>query len=72
MVMMLDRGALDGQELGAVVALHGVGVGLLLLSGWLGGEMVFRKHMAVVPEDPAMEQEEHLRHDRGGVQPVRR
>jgi uncharacterized membrane protein len=48
--LMLDKNAVDGTSLVAVVALHFVGVGLLGLSGWLGGEMVYVHHLAVAGE----------------------
>src|SRR6185437_316128 len=50
MLLMLDDGALAGGRLSAVIALHAIGVGLLLLSGWLGGEMVFRHHLGMIPD----------------------
>jgi uncharacterized membrane protein len=62
-VLMLDRNAVSGGQLGAVFILHLVGSALLLLSGWLGGEMVFRHHLAMVPDDDALEREERVRHD---------
>ncbi|MGD9891300.1 MAG: DUF2231 domain-containing protein [Dehalococcoidia bacterium] len=62
-VLMWDDGALDGGRLTAVVILHVVGVGLLALSGWLGGEMVYKHHLAVVPDDAEQEQAEHARHE---------
>jgi uncharacterized membrane protein len=46
-LLMLDNGAREGARLGAVVALHAVGIGLLALSGWLGGEMVYRYGLGV-------------------------
>jgi uncharacterized membrane protein len=61
--MMWDDGAVDGSRLTLVVALHAVGVGILALSGWLGGEMVYKHHLAVVPDDAELEREEHARHD---------
>jgi uncharacterized membrane protein len=61
-VLMLDHNATDGTALGAVIALHAAGTGLLLLSGWLGGEMVFRHHLAMVPEDAEVESSEQQRH----------
>ena len=61
-IMMMDNGAVEGRDLGIVVALHAAGVGLLLLSGWLGGEMVFRHHLGVIPEDAEAEQEQKERH----------
>lgn len=49
MLRMLNDNATDGGALVAAVTLHGVGLILLGLSGWLGGEMVYRHHLAVVP-----------------------
>jgi uncharacterized membrane protein len=62
-VLMWDEGATDGGRLTAVVILHAVGVGVLALSGWLGGEMVFKHHLAVVPDDAEQERIEHARHE---------
>jgi uncharacterized membrane protein len=67
MLLMMDDGALDGRDLTIVVALHAAGVGMLLLSGWLGGEMVFRHHLGMVPDTSASEIEEHEQHERPGV-----
>jgi hypothetical protein len=44
---MIDNGALCGEELTAVVALHDLGAGLLVLSGWQGGELVYHHHLGV-------------------------
>ncbi len=63
MLLMLNDNATSGGTLGAVIALHAVGTGLLALSGYLGGEMVYRGHLAIVPDDDALEREEHIRHD---------
>jgi len=46
-----DDGALEGSSLTAVVALHASGVTFLSLAGWLGGEMVFKHHVATVDEE---------------------
>jgi uncharacterized membrane protein len=56
--VMWDDGARDGAELTLVVTIHGIGVGLLAVSGWLGGEMVYKHHLAVVPDD-----DEHARRE---------
>jgi uncharacterized membrane protein len=61
--LMWDAGATDGGRLTAVVVMHAAGVGLLALSGWLGGEMVYKHHLGVVPDDAAQEQAEHARHE---------
>jgi len=63
MLLMLDSGATDGGRLALVVVLHAVGTGLLGLSGWLGGEMVYRHHLAVGPDDAALAQAEMSRHE---------
>lgn len=73
MILMLDDGATDGGRLTAVVVMHAVGLGLLLPAGWLGGEMVFRHHLAVVPDTGDLEVEETRQHERAGrVGPVHR
>lgn len=72
MLLMLDDGATSGGRLGAVVAMHAAGSGLLLLSGWLGGEMVFRHHLGMIPEDSQVEREERVRHHAGAVRPMER
>lgn len=69
-ILMLDRNAASGGQLGAVFTLHLIGSALLLLSGWLGGEMVFRHHLAMVPDD-GLEQEEESRHAHPGAASVR-
>jgi len=52
-VLQWDHGALDGSSLTAVVALHASGTTFLTLAGWLGGEMVFRHHVATLEEEPS-------------------
>jgi uncharacterized membrane protein len=61
-LLMLDDGARDGGRLTAVVSLHAAGTGLLALSGWLGGEMVFRHHLATVPDTAAAGETEQAVH----------
>ena len=68
MLLMLDDGATSGGELGTVLVLHIAGVGLLGLSGWLGGELVFRHHLGMVPDDGELERAESARHT---MKPVR-
>lgn len=64
MLLMLDNGAIDGGRLGLVIALHAVGVVALLVSGWIGGEMVFRHHLAVIADDASMASAEMQLHRR--------
>ncbi|MGI8422669.1 MAG: DUF2231 domain-containing protein [Chloroflexota bacterium] len=71
-LLMLEDGALDGGRLGAVVALHAVAVGMLLISGWLGGEMVFRKHLAMIPDEGMAEAEEQRHRPDAGHEPASR
>ena len=49
-LLMYDEGALEGGSLSTVVVLQAIAVGMLALSGWIGGELVFRHHLAVLPE----------------------
>lgn len=62
MLLMLDDGALDGSELVLVVILHAIGSGLLLVSGWLGGEMSYRHHLGMVPDNEELERAEIRQH----------
>ncbi|HXK33225.1 MAG TPA: DUF2231 domain-containing protein [Dehalococcoidia bacterium] len=65
--------ARDGGRLAAVVAFYALGGGMLALSGYLGGEMSYRHHLAVVPDDGEVERAEHRRHDvRPASSPARR
>ncbi|HEX5368869.1 MAG TPA: DUF2231 domain-containing protein, partial [Dehalococcoidia bacterium] len=66
MLLMLDNGALTGTDLAIVVILHGIGTGVLVLSGWLGGEMVYRHHLAIVPDDSESEAIENTHHRQAG------
>ncbi len=69
MLLQLDDGATDGGRLTGVVILHAVGTGLLLLAGWLGGEMVFRHHLAMVPDDAELARAEQEHHElRPGIE----
>ena len=63
MLLMLDDGATNGGRLAIVFTLHLVGLGLLGLSGWLGGELVFRHHLGMVPDDGELERAESSRHE---------
>ena len=63
MLLMLRDGAVRGGQQVAVLFLHIIGVGLLLLSGWLGGEMVFRHHLAMIPDDAELERAEQSHHE---------
>jgi uncharacterized membrane protein len=64
-ILMYDDRAVAGGALTGVFIIHLVGVGLLLLSGWLGGEMVFRHHLAMVPDDAESETVEQRHHELG-------
>jgi uncharacterized membrane protein len=61
-LMMRNDGAVDGSDLTLVVILQAVAVGLLALSGWLGGELVFRHHLGMIPEDADVAVAERRRH----------
>jgi uncharacterized membrane protein len=63
-ILQINNGATAGGALTAVVALHGVGVAMLAVSGWLGGQLSHRHHLAMIPETPEVAREEHARHQR--------
>jgi uncharacterized membrane protein len=62
MLLMREDAAINGGRQVIVLILHAVSVGLLLLSGWLGGELVFRHHLAMVADDATLEQAEQSHH----------
>lgn len=71
-LLMLDNNAINGGQFTAVLVLHIVGVGLLALSGWLGGEMVYRHHLAIIPDDADLARVEYEHHETHGAgQPAR-
>lgn len=55
-LLMLNDNATGGAKLIAVSTLMGVGLIVLGISGWLGGEMVYKHHLAVVPYSDEEEQ----------------
>ncbi|MBM3934594.1 MAG: DUF2231 domain-containing protein [SAR202 cluster bacterium] len=46
-----DDGAIAGDEFNIVTALHGIGAVALVVSGWLGGELAYRHHIGMVPDN---------------------
>ena len=62
-LVMRDDAAVHGGRQVAVLVLHAIGVGLLLISGWLGGEMVFPHHLAMIPDDATLAQAEQEHHE---------
>ena len=63
----MHDGALTGNNLSMVVVMHGVGVALVSLSGWLGGEMVYRHHLSIIPDGENEAVEEAAHHMRPGA-----
>ena len=63
--LMLNAGATSGGKQIAVIVLQAVGTGLLALSGWLGGELVYRHHLAMVPDDADLASAEDRVHHAG-------
>ncbi len=68
-IVMRDDRALEGSALTTVIILHGLGVVLLAVSGVLGGEMVYRHHLGVIPESEDIARGERERHVRDRDRP---
>ena len=62
MLLRLNDGAREGGKFGAAFALSLVALAVLSVSGWIGGELSYRKHLGVVPDDAAAEAGESRRH----------
>lgn len=63
LLLRLDEVSLDGSRFGAAFALSVVALVMLGVSGWIGGELSYKKHLGVVPdnaEEAAREEREHL------------
>lgn len=61
-IVRLNDNALEGAAFGAAFALSLVGITVLAISGWLGGELSYRKHLGVKPDDAQQEERELRRH----------
>lgn len=70
-LLMVSEGATGGAALLAVVILHALGAGLISISGWIGGEIVYRKHIGMVPDTAELEREEMRRHSEPEPRQVR-
>ena len=62
LILRLDEVQLSGGRFGAAFALSLVAIAVMSASGWIGGELSYRKHLGVVPDDPATEQHESREH----------
>lgn len=71
-LFMVDGRAESGGLLGVVVAFHVAGLLILGISGWLGGEMVYRHHLSIEPEGPSEAERERARHELPGRRSPRR
>jgi uncharacterized membrane protein len=63
--IMLADGAREDGRLGLIVGLQAVAIAALGVSGWLGGELSFRHHLGVIPDDERMASDERTRHQAG-------
>jgi len=61
-LLMIDNNAVEGAQRTAVFVLHVLSVGLLSISGWLGGELVFRHHIGFNPDSKQAEEAETTQH----------
>jgi uncharacterized membrane protein len=64
--LMWDDGALNGGNLTLVIVLHAIGAGILAVSGWIGGEMVYRHHLSMIPDSMELEHAERQQHLEAG------
>lgn len=55
-VLQYDGNALEGGQMGAALALQAFGAATLMVSGWLGGDLVYRHHIAVLPDEAEINQ----------------
>ncbi len=62
LVLRLNEVSLSGGRFGAAFALSVVALGILAISGWLGGELSYRKHLGVAPDTAQQEAQERERH----------
>jgi len=63
-LLMWDGNAIEGSNGAMATALQAVGVGLLALSGWIGGEMVYRHHLGMIPDDREVAEDQERRRGR--------
>lgn len=61
-ILRLNDGALTGNRFNLAFALSLIGVGLLTISGWIGGEMSYRDHLGMIPDSPEVAEAEERRH----------
>lgn len=61
-VLRLEHGALSGGRFTLAFILSLVGIGLLSVSGWLGGELAYRHHLGIIPDSREAEEAEEQRH----------
>ena len=62
LLLRLDRVDLSGGRFGAAFALSLVAIAVMAASGWIGGELSYRKHLGMVPDDATTEQQEVREH----------
>jgi uncharacterized membrane protein len=60
--LRFDGAAVDGSRHTIALILSLAGVSLLAVSGWLGGELVFRHHIGMEPDTAEDERDEDQRH----------
>lgn len=62
LLLRVDEVAIGGGRFGAAFALSVVALVALAISGWLGGELSFRKHLGVAPDTAQQEAQERELH----------
>lgn len=61
-IVRLDEVSLSGVRFGAAFTLSLVALLAMSVSGWLGGELSYRKHLGVAPDTAQDEEGERRRH----------
>jgi uncharacterized membrane protein len=61
-LLMFDRGA-TGDLFWVVMAMKAIALGAIGISGWLGGDMVYRHHIGKIADDEPLAAAERSRHE---------
>jgi uncharacterized membrane protein len=60
-ILQYNGNALEGGQMGAAFALHAFGAATLMVAAWMGGDLVYRHHISVLPDEAELNQPELAR-----------